>query len=196
MLVTNILAMGKSERTRSHLQQVALDLIAEQGFDATTVEQIARAAGVSQMTFFRHFPTKDAVVLSDPFDPQIAAAVAVQPGLSPPLARACRGLREAINGLALPDQQQVRQRVRIVGQTPGLARGVWGHTVATQEILTAALAEHAPEPDARVAAAAVMGALTAALLDWGSRDDDQTLAVPLLRALDVLDPPRAREKPR
>jgi AcrR family transcriptional regulator len=186
--------MGKLERTRARLQEVALDLIAGQGFEATTVEQIARAAGVSQMTFFRHFPTKDAVVLSDPFDPQIAAAVAVQPGGVPPLARVCRGLRVALAELALPDQRQVRQRVRIVGQTPGLARGVWGNTVATQEVLTAALAEHAPEPDARVAAAAVMGALTAALLDWGSREDDQLLTVPLLHALDVLDPPPAGQE--
>ena len=99
--------------------------------------------------------------------------------------------RQAIGGLALPDQHQVRQRVRIVGQTPSLAGGVWANTAGTQEVLTGVLAEHAAKPDARVAAAAVMGALTAALLDWGSRDDEQTLAVVLLRALDVLDAPAA-----
>ncbi len=181
--------MGKSEQTRLRLQQVALDLIAAQGFDTTTVDQIASAAGVSQMTFFRHFPTKDAVVLSDPFDPQIAAAVAAQPSAMPALARACRGLRETVNALTLPDQHQARQRVRIIAQTPGLAGGVWANTAATQEVLSAALAEHAPEPEARVAAAATMGALVVALLDWGSRDDDQALRTPLLRALDVLDPP-------
>lgn len=194
--MTNILGMGKLERTRANLQHVALDLFAEHGFEATTVEQIARAAGVSQMTFFRHFPTKDAAVLDDPFDPRIAAAVAAQPGDIAPLARACRGLREAISGLALADQNQVRQRVRILGQTPSLAGGVWANTAATQHVLTSVLAEHAAEPDARVAAAAIMGALTAALLDWGSRDDDQALAVPLLRALDVLDPPPAQGEPR
>ena len=182
--------MGKSEQTHSRLQQGALDLFAEYGFEATTVEQIARAAGVSEMTFFRHFSTKDAVVLDDPFDPQIAAAVAAQPGGLAPLARACRGLRQAIGALALRDQHQVRQRVRIVAQTPSLAGGVWANTAVTQEVLTGVLAEHAAKPDARVAAAAVMGALTAALLDWGSSDDDeQTLAGVLLRALDVLDAP-------
>ncbi|SDP40761.1 DNA-binding transcriptional regulator, AcrR family [Pedococcus dokdonensis] len=181
--------MGKSEQTRDRLQEVALDLIASQGFDSTTVEQIARAAGVSQMTFFRHFATKDAVVLSDPFDPRIAAAVAAQPPATPPLARACRGLRESINELTGSDEHQARQRVRIVAETPSLAAGVWANTTATQQVLSMVLAEHAPEPDARVAAAATMGALVAALLDWGSRDDDETLRVPLLRALQVLDPP-------
>ena len=196
MLVANIWVMGKSEQTHSRLQQRALDLFAEYGFEATTVAQIARAAGVSEMTFFRHFPTKDAVVLDDPFDPQIAAAVAAQPGSLAPLARACRGLRQAIGGLALPDQHQVRQRVRIVGQTPSLAGGVWANTAGTQEVLAGVLAEHAAKPDARVAAAAVMGALTAALIDWGSRDDEQTLAVVLLRALDVLDAPAAGDGSR
>lgn len=196
VLATNILPVSKSEQTHSRLQQQALDLFSEHGFEATTVEQIARAAGVSEMTFFRHFPTKDAVVLEDPFDPQIAAAVAAQPGSLGPLARACRGLRQAIGGLALPDQHQVRQRVRIVGQTPSLAGGVWANTTATQEVLTRVLAEHADEPDARVAAAAVMGALTAALIDWGSRDDEQALPGMLLRALDVLDAPAAKGQSR
>ena len=196
LLVTNVLIVGKSEWTRSRLQQQALDLFSEHGFEATTVVQIARAAGVSEMTFFRHFPTKDAVVLDDPFDPQIAAAVAAQPGSLAPMVRTCRGLRQAIGELDLPDQHQVRQRVRIVGQTPSLAGGVWANTTATQEVLTRVLAEHAAKPDARVAAAAVMGALTAALLDWGSRDDEERLSVVLLRALDVLDPPAARDEPR
>ncbi len=128
VLATNILPVSKSGQTHSRLQQQALDLFSEHGFQATTVEQIARAAGVSEMTFFRHFPTKDAVVLDDPFDPQIAAAVAAQPGSLAPLTRACRGLRQAIGELALPDQHQVRQRVRIVGQTPSLAGGVWANT--------------------------------------------------------------------
>ena len=90
---------------------------------------------------------------------------------------------------ARADQHQARQRVRIIAQTPGLAGGVWANTAATQEVLSAALAEYAPKPEARVAAAATMGALVVALLDWGARDDDQALRTPLLRALDVLDPP-------
>jgi AcrR family transcriptional regulator len=46
-----------------------LELFLRDGYDATTVAAIARAAGVSHMTFFRHFPTKESVVLDDPYDP-------------------------------------------------------------------------------------------------------------------------------
>ncbi|MEP7054314.1 MAG: TetR family transcriptional regulator [Actinomycetota bacterium] len=186
--------MAKSDRTRARLQQVALDLIAEHGFEATTVQQISVAAGVSPMTFFRYFSTKEAVVLNDPFDPHIAAAVAAQPGHLTPLSRACRGLRAGVAGLYLPEEQQVRQRVRILAQSPHLAAGVWANTAATQEVVAAALAQHAPETDARVAAAAVIAALTVALLDWGARDDEDTLVACLRRALDVLDPAPVKRK--
>ncbi len=52
----------KKAQTREAIRAHALRLIEQQGFDATTVQEIADAAGVSHMTFFRHFPTKEAVV--------------------------------------------------------------------------------------------------------------------------------------
>lgn len=52
----------KKRRTREALRAAARRLFARQGFDATTVDQIAAEAGVSRTTFFRYFPTKEAVV--------------------------------------------------------------------------------------------------------------------------------------
>ena len=193
MLVTNITVMPpRADRTRRHLQQVATRLIAEQGYQATTVEQIARTAGVSHMTFFRHFPTKESVVLDDPFDPQIGAAVAAQPPSLPPLVRACRGLRAAIAHLDLPELEQVRARVRIGATTPALRAGMWANTVATQDVVARALGGQAPSLAARTAAAATVAALTTAVLDWGVSEDPATLAERLRQALDVLDPEGAR----
>lgn len=60
--------MSKSDRTRAQLRSAAIELFDRDGFDRTTVSAIAAAAGVTSMTFFRHFPTKDAVVLDNPFD--------------------------------------------------------------------------------------------------------------------------------
>ena len=166
-------------------------MITEQGYEQTTVEQIAAAAGVSHMTFFRHFPTKESVVLDDPFDPALGAAVAAAPCSLPPLLRACRGLRAAVASLELPLEDQVRARVRIGASHPALLAGMWANTVETQDVVALALTpEQAgePGPTERVAAAAAVAALTTAVLTWSLGDDTISLADRLVEALDVLDP--------
>ena len=50
---------------RREIQQTGLRLFLEQGFDATTVDEIAARVGVSRSTVFRHFPTKEDIVLDD-----------------------------------------------------------------------------------------------------------------------------------
>ena len=67
MLVTNICShehhdtdqSAGRERTRARLLAAALDLFARQGYERTTVAQIAAAAGVTEMTFYRHFGSKE-----------------------------------------------------------------------------------------------------------------------------------------
>ena len=71
----------KKLRTRTTLIEAAADLCIRQGFDNTTVDQIAAAADVSPRTFSRYFPTKDAVVaaIADELDADIAGALEHQP---------------------------------------------------------------------------------------------------------------------
>jgi AcrR family transcriptional regulator len=58
----------KKAKTRASIREHALRLFREQGYGATTVEQIAEAAEVSPATFYRYFPTKEDVVLQDDMD--------------------------------------------------------------------------------------------------------------------------------
>jgi len=193
MLATNINGMtvtsdSKTARTRALLQAAALRLFSEQGYDATTVEQIAREAGVSHMTFFRHFPTKDAVVLDDGFDPAIAAAVAAAPTGLPPMMRVCAGLRSALTHVDLPGQEEVRLRVRIAAEHPVLRAGMYAATEATQEAIAEVLAADGVSPfEARVASAAALAALTVALLEWCLSENNDLMSSRLSAALDVLD---------
>jgi AcrR family transcriptional regulator len=56
------------QAVRKHIEAVAMDLFVANGFDATTVDQIATAAGVSPRSFFRYFPTQEDVVIGDPME--------------------------------------------------------------------------------------------------------------------------------
>src|ERR687886_66340 len=80
----------KRARTKAAIQQQALRLFREQGYEATTIEQIAEAAEFSPSTFFRYFPTKEDVVMYDDIDPLLVAAFDAQPGELSPI-QALRG---------------------------------------------------------------------------------------------------------
>lgn len=55
-------------RTRNRLLETAMSLFSAQGYDHTTTDEIAEAAGVSPRTFFRYFPTKESVLFSGEYD--------------------------------------------------------------------------------------------------------------------------------
>ena len=119
MLVTNIKRMGRKERTREALLVAALELFAEQGYDATTTAAIARRAGVSEMTLFRHFATKDALLVDDPYDPLIGEAITARPAGERPLTAAVRGVRDAWGAIPEPATEEVRERLQV--RSPGAA---------------------------------------------------------------------------
>ena len=102
-------------------------LFADRGYDETTVADIAAAAGVTQMTFFRHFPAKELVVVDDPYDPAIAHSVAVQAADLPVVERVRRGLLAAWEQLEEADDAEFRLRLRIGAGHRGCGLG-WGRT--------------------------------------------------------------------
>jgi len=137
-----------------------------------SVAAIAKAAGVSHMTFFRHFPTKESVVVGDLFDPALAAAVAAQPRSRTPLQRTVHGVLGAVaspEGTQELASAEFADRIRLIAATPSLRGAVWASSAATQDALFYALVESgSPGPAARAAAGALMGAATAILLDWAA----------------------------
>ena len=165
-----------------------MELFTTRGYDATTVEQIAAAAGVSHMTFFRHFPTKEAVVMDDPYDPLIADAVRAQPAGLPPMERVRRALLAAWKGMPPPTDAETRARMELIAQHPALRAKVWEYNLRTEDVIVAALTETGTPPlAARVAAGAVMGAIMAGLTDWGADADAGSLGDRVLAALDLLE---------
>jgi len=177
----------RSERTQAVLQGTALRLFLERGFDQTTVADIAAAAGVSQMTFFRHFPTKESVVVGDPYDPLIADAVARQPAELPVFERVRRGLLTAWSVLPEPAAGETRDRIRLAVRHPALRAATLENNRATEQIIVAALEDAGvPHFEAVVATGACLGALMAGLIDWGVDPDAGPLGERIVAALSAL----------
>ncbi|GHF93237.1 TetR family transcriptional regulator [Deinococcus piscis] len=168
---------------------MALELFTARGFGGVTVNELAEAAGVSHMTVFRHFATKEALVIGDPFDPLIAAGVAAQPVTLPPFERARRGLRQSwaeMTELPPLEREQLGLTLQLIRSHAGLRTQMWESNHATTQAIAAALQEGGASPlEAQAAAGACIGALTAALLTWDA-DSGAALNDVILQALDTL----------
>jgi AcrR family transcriptional regulator len=110
----------KKARTRISLREHALRLFQAQGYDATTVEQIAEAAEVSPSTFFRYFPTKEDVVLQDDFDPIAIAKFESLPADMPVVTALRTAMREAFAEAPPEYVRQWRELNRLTMTVPAL----------------------------------------------------------------------------
>ena len=121
---------GKRLRsTRTRLRACGIRLIATHGYEKTTAQDIAAAAGVSTMTFFRHFPSKEDVVLGMPPDSDGVAAAeqaldAIAAGTSP-LEAAHAVLGAAARALGQEGLSDVALRLVIVRENPPLLRALY-----------------------------------------------------------------------
>jgi AcrR family transcriptional regulator len=110
----------KKERTRATIRAHALHLFVTQGYEATTVQQIIDDVEVSESTFFRYFPTKGDVVLTDDFDPIIVAAFLRQPPELSPIQALRRAFNEAFGELTPEVQAEQTGRMRLILSVPEL----------------------------------------------------------------------------
>jgi AcrR family transcriptional regulator len=65
MVASSSVREERTTRTRSDIVEAAMSLFIGSGFDATTIDEIARRSGIGRRTFFRYFPTKEAVLFSE-----------------------------------------------------------------------------------------------------------------------------------
>jgi AcrR family transcriptional regulator len=130
----------RRRETRRTIQEHALRLFLADGYEATTVERIAAAAGVSHMTFFRHFPTKESVVDTDDYDPMIAALIRDRPAGEGPVTAIHRALVHALRAMPPDEHAALRVRTRLIVTTPALRARMWENQYATTELLATALA--------------------------------------------------------
>jgi AcrR family transcriptional regulator len=162
----------KKARTRASLREHALRLFREQGYTATTVEQIAAAAEVSPSTFFRYFPTKEDVILQDDMDVRMIEAFERQPPELNPIAAIRAASREAMASYSEADLAQIRETTALTMTVPEVRARAIDEFARTIQIIAAAVAKRVGRPAddlaVRAIAGAVIGVIMSVTLPWES----------------------------
>jgi AcrR family transcriptional regulator len=202
--------MGLRERkkvqTRERLQRTALRLFLQQGFEQTSVEQIAASVDVSPSTFFRYFPTKEDLVMSAGPDAMVVAAIAARPSDETPLQSLRHGLMAAFGPSADADHTAALERARLILATPSLRARLWEGQAGTAAELAEIFAHRvrrAPDDLAvLVVATTCATAIGTAFLAWIATDGARSLPDLISGVVDVLESglsltsPAASEAPR
>ncbi|GAA1869700.1 mycofactocin system transcriptional regulator [Pseudonocardia ailaonensis] len=165
--------------SRSEIEHIALDLFTERGFDSTTVDDVAQAAGIGRRTFFRYYASKNDVPWGafDEMLERMRARFALLPGNVPVMA----GIRETVldfNDVPADEQPWHRQRLRLILETPTLQAhstlryAEWRQVVA--DYAGARLGEPASALLPRTLGHVCLGAALSAYEQW-LREEDREL---------------------
>ncbi len=169
---------GRPPRTSAReLELIALRLFTEYGFDATTIEQIATEAGVSERTFFRYFASKASVLWSE-FDTEVDTirdALARTPP-DVPMMEAIRRAVISANHYRAEDVPELRIRMNLISTAPALQSSAATHYDAWERAISEFAAARLAQPADSLYPLAIgrtaLAACRAAYDRWAARADD------------------------
>jgi AcrR family transcriptional regulator len=188
----------KHELVRRELSRVAWELFRKEGYEPTTVSDIARAAGVSRRTFFRYYASKEDVVVetSDELVEDMLAAMARRPAKEPPLVAIQRALVPALE-TRLARSDETRGIIRLLRESRALRRALLERHARMEERLAAQLAGRLGVDPATDSKPALLAFLARAMMDtafnvWYDqrRTDVKALVDDLFRKLVEVTRPR------
>jgi AcrR family transcriptional regulator len=184
--------MGRWEpNARERLVHAAVDLFSEQGYDATTVSQIAeRAGGLTKTTFFRHFPDKREVLFAagqEVHSRLLADAIAAAPDPATPLQAVAAAL-DALTATFTDDRREFSARLQavIAGCAELRERAAAKHAALAGAMAEALGKRGVPEPSASLAAELGARAFYRAFDQWADPAGHRTLSDLAGQALDEL----------
>ncbi|QIB42686.1 TetR family transcriptional regulator [Streptomyces aureoverticillatus] len=170
-------AAAQRLKMRRELAAAAMELFASKGYEATTVDEIAAAAGVARRTFFRHFRSKEEAIFPDHDDTLIRAEAVLNaaPAHEHPLDTVCRGIKEVMKMYAASPAVSV-ERYRLTREVPTLREREIASVARYERLFTRYLLGHFDEHAhhhgnddpllAEVAASAVVTAHNHVLRRW------------------------------
>jgi len=172
--------------SRGRLQEAALALYSEHGFDQTTAAQIAARAGLTERTFFRHFADKREVLFAGSalLQERIVAGVAGAPPTDGPLDAVGGGLAAAAVMLGEFRRDLSRQRHAVIAANPELRERELAKLADYAASVATVLHDRGvDEPQASLAAEAGMTVFRVAVERWSSGSDDRDLGAVMREAM-------------
>ncbi|MET8683813.1 TetR family transcriptional regulator [Streptomyces sp. NPDC004732] len=180
----------KKLKTRIAIRDATYRLIREQGYEATTVEQIAEAAEVSPSTVFRYFPTKEDIVLTDEFDPFLERQLRERPADEPVVESLRVVLRRALSFDFAEEPEVTRLRTQLMIEVPAVRSRMLESMSVTGGILCRSIAERTGRDpgdlEVRAFSMGLIGALTETTAYWAERGHKDDLPTLVDRTLDML----------
>lgn len=174
----------KKLKTRLAIRTAAFSLFADNGYDATTVEQIAVAADISPRTFYRYYTGKEAVLLNDGQIEPIVDAFAAAPADLPVVAAYRHAVAEVFGAMSEQDRADFETGQRLTFQIPEARGLLYGEYVRLIDLIAEALTHRPDAPDdapgRRVLAGAIVGVLISAAHNTVMPDESLTAALTLL----------------
>src|SRR6202034_4306181 len=176
---------------RERLVLAAVDLYAEQGYDAATVAQIAERAGVTKSTFFRHFPDKRELLVAgrETLSRLLAEGIADAPVSASPLEAVAAGLERASSAMGTMNRELGRRlKAAVAASTELQERDALKSVSLAAAMTTALVARGVPDPTAHLAGELGVLAFKRGYTEWseGGREAEDELAHYTLAALDEL----------
>jgi len=181
----------KKERTRAAINDAALELFIEKGFEATTVDEIAERAEVSKATFFRYFTTKAEVVFGadGPRHDALFAAIVERPADDDDLTAVRRALVDTWIGLL--DIGHAARQGKAAATSPVLRGLSYDLNIRWQGIVSSAIARRhgLDEPDqrCRLVAGVVFAVFSNAYNAWLSGGGEADFPTAVEHAFSLLD---------
>ena len=181
----------KKQKTRWAIQEHAVRLFVQQGYDATTIEQIAEAAEISPSTFFRYFPTKEDVVIQDAYDPMIVSALEAAPAGVGPVTALRQAMRSVYSEIGEDERRRAFERTKLIMAVPALRARTLENFTEMSTMLAESFGRRGVGGPGdfrlRTLAGVCIGALMASVFAWAESDGERDLGELMDESLGLLE---------
>ena len=179
----------KKLKTKAAIQRAALRLFKKNGYDETTVEDIAAAAEISPSTFFNYFPSKEDVVIYDEYDPMMFSMITDSPA-GEKLSQTIRRVLDVFAQILESDTADILERSRLMLEVPELRARIWEELEKARDMFAGVIASRTGRPatefEVRMVAMVLVTVAFEASVEWVRSDGKASIKELFYRAIDAL----------